>query len=347
VEQGQVVTFTSEGFHTATLLPANSDVHAWAQDNVHGVGKPWSLLTSDPDDTDRDPGGGPDTPSLKANNAAAFPSSFLCGDSGNPCSYDGSGVLNSGIPQQGPLSFSVTVNADVGDTIWVICLIHPHMRLRMKVVDVGEGATQAEIDSFADEMAAKDADEAKALHTKLNNRQSKHRAGGKTVWDAWAGYDTHHLVLYAMYPAKLNVRRGDTVRFHFAQMIFEDHTATFPASKARPVANNSFVPSCDPDGDVIGGEEDTPPDDPNFICSGGIDQVELDVQPRFAYEQGNGTFNRTDYENSGVRGASAAFPNDNAWDLKFARTSGRQPFKYICLIHPFMQGKVAVRPAQR
>jgi hypothetical protein len=56
VMKGDTINFSIQGFHTATLLPANTDVHGWVPANVGGVGKPWSLLTSDPDDTGRDPG---------------------------------------------------------------------------------------------------------------------------------------------------------------------------------------------------------------------------------------------------------------------------------------------------
>lgn len=57
VHKGDTVQFNFPSFHTATVLPANTDVHAWAADNVYGVGKPWSFITLDPDDTALDPGG--------------------------------------------------------------------------------------------------------------------------------------------------------------------------------------------------------------------------------------------------------------------------------------------------
>lgn len=345
VHKGDTVKFNIPSFHTATLLPANTDVHAWVADNVTGVGKPYSLLTTDPDDTALDPGGSsPDRESLKGNNQALLPSSFTCGDP-NPCPYDGSSVVNSGAPFGPGFSFSALIDADAGDTVWVICLVHPHMRLRIKVVDDLDPTTsQADIDAYRDATLAADGEEAAALHEKLSDRQTKHKtATGKTVWDAHVGYDTHTLTLYAMYPRKLKIRRNQNVRFHFAQLVYEDHTASFPTSKALPIANDSFQPSCDPDGDG-GAGPDTPPDaPPPLFCSGGPSQLEFDVQPRFAYEQGNGVFRRSDYENSGVLGASAAVSNA-PWDLRFSRTSGREPFKYICLIHPFMRGSVAVRP---
>jgi plastocyanin len=347
VHKGDTVKFNNPSFHTATLLPANTDVHGWVPDNAGGVGKPWSLFTVDPDDTALDPGGSsPDRESLKANNQALFPTSFVCGEPGNPCNYDGSSVLNSGAPQGPDASFSAVIDSSVGDTVWVICLVHPHMRLRIKVVNnATPTTTQAEIDAYRDSVAAADSEEAATLHKKLSDRKTKHTTSdGDVVWDAFVGYDSHWFTLYAMYPQRLNIRRGQTVRFHFAQLVYEDHTATFPASKARPIAGEAFQPSCDPDGDG-GAGPDTPPDaPPPLFCSGGPSQLEFDIQPKFAYEQGNGVFRRSDYENSGVLGASAAV-STAPWDLRFSRTSGREPFKYICMIHPFMRGRVAVKPA--
>jgi plastocyanin len=353
VHQGDTVTFNLFGFHTATLLPANTDVHAWVADNVQGPNKPMSLAVEDPDDTALDPGGSAETPSLKANNAAIFPSNPLCGGISTPCPYDGSGVVNSGIQvlvnPDNPV-WSAQINADVGDRVWVICVPHPHMRMRIEVVDDAETATtQAEIDDYLDTQSAQDLDEAKAIHNRLSSKQVKHKTrSGETVWDAWVGYDTHTISLLAMYPQRLNVRRGDTVRYHFAQMVYEDHTATLPRDKALEVAGSSFEggAACDPDGDGGAGPDTPPTSPPPVFCPGGPSQLELDVQPRFAYEQGNGTFNRTDFENSGVRGSGIS-PRNDAWDLKFNRATGNTPHTYICLIHPFMRGKVAVRPAQR
>lgn len=343
VEAGQVVTFESGGFHTATVLPANTDVHAWAADNAAGVGKPYSLAVPDPDDN-AEAGGTESEPALKANNAVALPSDFTCGfDAGNACGYDGSSVVNSGLPTSGPLSFSVEINAQAGDTVWVICLVHPHMRLRIEVVDDPAAAsTQSSIDSFFQTWTAFDADWAAAKHQALKNKRSSHViADGTRVWDTWVGYDNHWVSLLAMYPAKQVIRKGDRIRHHFDGMVYEDHTATYPRSLANAEARETFVPGCDPDGDE-GAGPDGPPENEVTICNNPA-HIELDIQPDFAYERGDGTFNgNTDYENSGVRGAGFA-PRIDSWDLAFDKRSGDKPFKFICMIHPFMLGKVVVK----
>ena len=342
VEPGQVVTFQSQSFHTATLIPANEDVHAWVADNVVGVGKPYSLVVPDTDDN-TEAGGTAQEPALKANNAAILPSDFTCGFSpGNACDYDGTSVVNSGVPTSGPIDFSIAINANPGDTVWAICLIHPHMRLRIEVVDdPAVVTTQGAIDSFFEDWTAFDMDWTMAKHEAMKNKRSSHMTESGRVWDAWVGYDNHWATLYAMYPQKLKIDRGDTVRYHFDGMVYEDHTATFPASLARVESQNTFVPGCDPDGDA-GPGPDGPPENEVTICNNPAN-IEFDIQPDFAYERGDGAFQGgSDYENSGVRGASIS-PRIDSWDLRFTKRSGDKPFKYICMIHPFMLGKVVVR----
>ncbi|MDQ3646622.1 MAG: hypothetical protein M3345_06775 [Actinomycetota bacterium] len=342
VQAGDVVNFNFQGFHTATLMPRNVDPASWASANSGGVGKPYSLFTQDPDDTALDRNGSAATPSLKANNAAILPTRPDCGAVDNPCVYDGN-VLNSGVPFAAD-TWAVQMEGNPGDTTWVICLVHPHMRLKITIVgSAAEATTQQQIDDAKAAMLRQDNESAASMHRKLLNRQSKHTdADGETVWDAWAGWDNHWIALLAFYPQKLVIQKGDTVRWHFTENIYEDHTATFPRSKAINVASNSFVPWCDPDGDG-GPGPDNPPDlqGPPF-CSD-PSQLEFDIKPRFAYPQGNGVFYRKDYENSGVRGAP--FERNDPWDLTFKRSSAHRPFKYMCLIHGgFMSAKVAVRP---
>lgn len=124
VPKGELVHFVL-GFHTATLLPGNTDVSKWVEDNATGVGEPWNLLAPDPD---ADVAGGP-VAAHKFNPQVLFPSPPGCGDAqANPCVHDGTSVTNSGVPfAQFPGSFWVKVDANVGDTVWVLCLVHPKM----------------------------------------------------------------------------------------------------------------------------------------------------------------------------------------------------------------------------
>lgn len=346
VMQGDTVTFVFQGFHTATAIPENEDVHAWIPDNAGGVGKPYSLLVPDPDDTAVDEGGSATTPSTKANLAAAFPSSFLCGSRSAPCPYDGTSVVNSGLPlgggEGGPPTFSMQITAEPGDDFWVICLVHTHMRLRITVVsDPTQASDPAAVTAAGDSQEAFDEDEAASIHNKLKNADGSHKTrDGRTVWDVQVGWDNHWLSLLAMYPKKLAIDKGDTVRFHFAEAgVYEIHTATFPFDTALEVFEQVFVPGCDPDGDA-GPGPDGPPENQATVCNDPT-QVEFDVPPLAAFTQGDGIFKGSDYENSGIRGADA--PTVASWDLKFPKASPDKGFKYFCLIHsPFMGGKVIV-----
>jgi plastocyanin len=337
VHPGDVLHFTSEGFHTATLLPAGIGADDFVADYASGLDEPWNFISADPDE----PQG-----NAKANNRVLLPSDPSCGAPEAPCEFDGGGdpvdgVLNSGLPIAGPLDFSVEVTADPGDSFWVICLVHPKMQMRVKVVAGDEEVSDpGDIAQQTRQQIRQDTEHAAALHSKLSDRQTSHRSGGHRVWDAWTGFDTKYLALYAFYPQILNVSKGDTVRWHFDALYFEDHTVTGPTSKGRRIASQSFVPGCDPDGDA-GPGPDNPPDmeDPPF-CND-PSQLEFDIPANFVLPRGNGRVtSRHDFESSGISGAN--IPGPPTFDLRFTKKLD-SPYKYLCLIHPFMRGKVFVK----
>lgn len=336
VHQGDKIHFTSESFHTATMLPENTDAFVWIEDNAPAIGGPFSLEIPDPDDGAGD---------RKANPAAIFPSDPTCGSADNPCDYDGSDVVNSGVFVFGPGELTATVNADPGDFFWVICLVHKHMRLKVRVVaDDQPTSTQEAIDTGTAAQQAADLDWASAAHERLSSRVSKHvAADGTVVRDVWVGYDNHFVSLFAMYPRRVKIRRGQTVRFHFGQLIYEDHSATMPIPRAREVAqNNFFFPVCDPDGDT-GPGPDEPAEFTEFgpSCPGGPQELEFDIDAIAALQQGNGVFGgRNDFENSGTRGANQ--PSQNSFDVRFRRIPDGG-VKYLCVIHPFMRGRIVRR----
>ena len=348
VHEGDIINFEIPGFHTATLLPRPTDVDDWAAENAGGTDKPFSLLMTDPDDTEIDPGASAGKPSLKANPDAAFPSSTDCGSAGQPpCDYNGTEVVNSGVPEgegEETPSFSVTINAAPSDdAIWVICLVHPHMRLRIKVVDDAETPTsQSDIDSFRASAVAADQDWAEAKDAKLlNTRRSHVTAGGRRVFDVQAGVDSHTASILAMYPRKLTIRRGQRVRYHFDDLIYEIHTASLPFGKALQVLEDFFAPVCDPDGDSGPGPDEPASPPPGPPCDP-ITQLEIDVPARGAQTQGDRVFNGSDYQNSGIRGATF---DTSSFNVRFNAVSGRRGFRYFCLVHgPFMDGRVRVRP---
>ena len=339
VHKGDTVTFDFQGFHTATLLPANTDADTWVDANALGLGKPYSFIVPDPDEG---------AAAVKINTAAIFPSPLDCGAPTDPCPYDGSEVVNSGIfdasdVQAQSFAFSTRIDANPGAQFSFLCLVHLGMRQSLSVVaDTETTTTQAEIDTYRDKKVTADARAAGKLHASLLAGTSPSHG----VVDAYAGYDGPHFSLLAFYPRKLSLTKGQTVRWHFDALVFEDHTVTFPSKKALKIANNSFIPVCDPDGDT--GTMPDEPSDPNAttideVCPGGVTQIEFAVDPRFGGPAGNGVASSLkDFESSGIRGSNLGI--SDPFELRFAkRTAKHAPFTYICMIHPFMRGKVIVR----
>ena len=336
VHNGDTVTFDFHGFHTATLLPADTDVQDWVETNVKPFGAPYGLVTTDPDE-------GPTA--FKANPRVAFPSDPTCGASDDPCPAGGADVVNSGLPF-GPGGFTVEIDAQPGETIWVICLLHPHMRMKLKVVaNNAPTTTQEAISTAAASQIAHDMDWAQATHSKYRSKRSSHvGANGVRVWDSWAGVDNHHASLFNLYPLKLSVKKGDRVRYHFDTLVFEDHTASTRNPTTIAQSNAIFAPECDPDGDA-GSAPDTPPNNPDTICNDPR-QIEFSFPSELAAVQGDGNVrSSSDVEASGLRGANAPSPptpGEASWDARFTRASDAA-VKMFCHLHPFMRQNVKVR----
>jgi plastocyanin len=340
VHQGDTIRFRARGFHTATLLPAGTDVSSWVEDNASGLSDPFSLVVLDPDE------GTNARPGIKANNAAIFPSDDTCGDAANPCPYNGQDVVNSGVPFESP-DFHVLIDAPPGSNVWVVCLVHAsNMRFRLRVVDdTAATTTQEAIDRYRARTVAKDADEANALHHRLLSRQTRHRtATGRLVWDAYAGYDGPGFSLLGMYPKRMVVKRGQVVKWHFQQMLYEDHTVTFPFKRGVRISNGVFTPACDPDGDA-GPGPDNPPDTNQPPFCNDPSQLEFEIPAALAFPAGN-TVHRSgrDFDHSGIEGSNFHAGKD-PYRLRFAKVSRRKGFRYMCAIHGgFMSGRVIVKP---
>jgi plastocyanin len=337
VHEGDTVRFDLAGFHTATLLPANENADAWVAANAGDFGKPFSLIEPDPDEA---------LGSAKFNNAALIGDAVDCGRPAEPCVYDGSTVVNSGLFNPDDLtaqgvSFSATIDASPGDVVTFLCLVHINMRSTLTVVaDTEEASTQAEIDEYRDRRVTRDARAASRLHREL---LAEGQDGGRIV-DAFGGVDGPGFSLLEFYPRTLDLDEGQRVRWHFEELVFEDHTVTFPLKKGLRIANRSFLPVCDADGDTGSG----PDTDADFnattldgLCPGGVGELEFDVDRRFGLPAGDGVVTgRRDFENSGIAGANVT--DAGTYVLRFDAASGNRPFKFLCLIHPFMQGEVFV-----
>lgn len=349
VHKGDTITFDFAGFHTATLQPVGADSLGFRAANTGGVGKRFSMFVPDPDDTTAE-GAASDKPAVKANPAVIQPSVDAvptnCGTREAPCVYDGTKVVNSGLPGGPPPStFSVTINANPGESFWVECLVHTHMFLRVNVVANSAAATtQADVDAAKASLIATDQEWAETTDAKLINKQSSHTtASGQKVYDVFAGKDSHFANLNGFYPAKTTIPKGATVRFHWSNLVYEDHTVTMPAPSAFSLFEEFFVPQCDPDTDS-GAGPDTPGNpeaqDPSTLCPDPA-QAELDTSSRVFWGLGDGTFRGPgDIEHSGLRGAQ--FRSD-FMDVKFTARSSEKGWRFFCMLHP-MAGRIVVKP---
>ena len=331
VHRGDVLTFNFQGFHTATLIPAGIGADDWRLDHT-GPGGDYALLQSDTDDPQ---------PAFEFNKAVLFPSAQGCGTTSAPCAYNGKSLVNSGAPLASP-TFSVTVDATPGTTFWVLCIVHSMMQMRVSVVPDGTTTTtQAQIQGTESTVNAQQRDEAAAIIKKLQ-KPTRHKTARGRVWDAYAGYDGDGWGLNAMFPTTLRIRKGDRVRWHFAQLMGNLHTVTFPRSTAISLANEDFSGE-----NVVceGPQGDTPPDaPPPTFCSSGPQNVEFHVRAIGVLPQGGHKFfgKKTGLRSSGVRGPDGL--TTAPYDLRFMRVSPRKGFRYACTIHgAMMTGTVIVR----
>jgi plastocyanin len=349
VHKGDVLNFLG-GFHTATAIPANQDPGQWIADNT-GLGEPYALQESDPDEG---------LAALKYNNAVVFPSSQTCGPpaaGAPPCSYDGTSVVNSGLlffttnfdgPQPAG-GFSMSVDANPGDVFYVVCLIHPAMMMKVTVAPESTTATsQTDINTYQDGQLFEDAQTASALIDTYKNKHTSKRLGhGHRRWNAWAGVDAPGVSVYDQFPDKVTADKGDTIRWHFDQLIYEIHTATIPNTLANEINAEDFAFVCDPDGDS-GSSPDT---DADFstgspVCPAGS-ELEVDTSPRFLPTIGDGKWTGgNDEESSGARNPYLPSPPTNGgapWDVKMSSKTSAKGQKYACAVHPNMVAKFVVR----
>jgi plastocyanin len=217
------------------------------------------------------------------------------------------------------------------------------MQMRVTVVpDSATTTTQAQIDATEATVNRAQREEAAAIIKRLQKPTRHRTAGGQVVWDAYAGYDGDGWGLNAMFPTTLRIDKGDRVRWHFAQLLGNLHTVTFPRSTAIDLAENDFsgqnVRCESPGGDTA---PDAPP--PTF-CSSGAQNVEFEVRATGVLPQGGHEFfgTKTGQRSSGVRGPDGL--STRPYDLKFMRVSPKKGFRYACTVHgEMMSGTVIVR----
>jgi len=222
--------------------------------------------------------------------------------------YDGSKRILSGLPLNGPPPLKVTF-AKKGSYAFY-CDIHPGMKGSVKVVGKKAKAPTKKADHKAlKKEVARVLKEAKAAY---------HRKSPKNTVDLGRS-SAHAAEILAMFPRKLTVKKGTTVRFRMPAQSFETHTATFGDDPAKPGTYNgalsdSFAsPAID--------SRALYPSDPGLV---GVTKT----------LHGNG------FWNSGALDAVKGAPLPSSRRVSFTE---KGTFRFWCLIHPNMVGTIVVK----
>jgi plastocyanin len=135
------------------------------------------------------------------------------------------------------------------------------------------------------------------------------------------------LNLDGFFTRQVTVNVGDTVRWDFSHRVV--HTVTFlpPGQKRPPLEVADPAHPYTGFNDAAGGQ---------FSFNG---QPSLMIPPEHAFPQGGSSTDGTRYENSGI-----SAPAFRPYKLTFTKAG---TFRYICLVHPGMQGSVKVLPKGR
>jgi plastocyanin len=322
VHQGDVLNFAFAGTdtpHTATLTP-DADPEQWRTTNQGASG----LYGVEVPDTQF----GGDDQSVVLNPLVGAPSDPTCGTSTNPCSFDGSKVVNSGVqfpnPSQQP-SFFVTVSAPVG-SYSVLCLLHPGMEVSLNVVaDSTSVPTPQQVSaSAARQLKRATKVDAAAADAIAQTVSTVHTAGGTIVKLNAGGFSNN--VSANEYPDNpVVVSVGDKIKFAGMPEI---HTATFPRSTVTD-PNYAFLQSfCEQAGADTPAQSPTDCSDPtrfetvfNPLAVGPTKSLNL-VNPKTIV-------------NSGllVPGTNGVF---------IAKKPGR--YTFVCLVHgPEMEGVIKIK----
>jgi len=151
-------------------------------------------------------------------------------------SYDGKGVVNSGLLPRGTAIASpfVLTFPTPGEYAYV-CIIYPTMTGRVTVADKDAPVdTQADINERADRELNQWLDEGRAAKKKLDDTPPKQAANpdGSTTWTYETGVSTEHTDVLAFAPSTGDVKAGDSVTF--VNNSQAPHTATFASGGQVP-----------------------------------------------------------------------------------------------------------------
>ena len=313
------------GFHTATLLKTTENPTASVSPT-----NPWQDTPAFVSDAETG------EPNQQQNPKVINASDPTCGTAANPCSYDGTGRVNSGAPVQGPFNgtgdFIVKNNSQASQTVYFVCLIHPGMMGSLDIGDVTRTTPPENTNGTGAQYTA-DTNAAAAAEAAATGSVTTNSDGTKTYL-VHAGTAAPHVEVAEMLPKVVNVTAGDKVKWD-TRTINDIHTVTFPSGSGSASLDPVAQPlQCEgsPDGATSGGP-------PTFGCSGGNDAttgspVEIPFIPG---PSGPTAITSTaTLATSGVfANPPAPFPSNYTFSFPNAGT-----FAYQCRIHDYMTGQV-------
>jgi plastocyanin len=219
--------------------------------------------------------------------------------------YNGSSRIDSGLPVSGPKSFNVKFTKP--GVYHYFCDVHYGMAGTVVVLAKGKKIPTAKQDA----KTLKAEEKAYVASAKVVD---KTKPKGNNVSLGASG--PNGLEVFAMFPAKLQVKTGSTVTFSMSAKTREVHTATFDqsATELRQLGNAAFAPPV-----------------PQPIGIYPSDPMPIKLSPT---SHGNG------FANTGALDRDSGTPLKPSATITFTAPG---TYHFICLVHPFMHGVIVVK----
>jgi hypothetical protein len=335
VHNGDVVSFhftppaTSDEIHTATLgTPGESALGIFTSPKYPGFV---------PDTDDPAPPGLPfqfqfaNSTLFASNPPAGAPGG--CGTQTQPCSYDGSSEISTGILCHAAcpnseyfFKINVATVPDGGLTVNYVCLIHgPTMQGSLQIVpDDREASTQRQLNAAARAQYAPQIDQgfdAKADALKQARKSGTVMAGTEDP--------SGHVQVLEMLPQRFTVKESTSSVRWVSPSLNEIHTVTFPAGAGSD--------SVDPLPLLCEGTPDTAATFPGGVPCGDPTKLENHLNPQ---PQGTTTISSpSTIGSSGVIASIPGAPFPPGYSFSFPNPG---TFPYQCRIHDHMRGTITV-----
>lgn len=243
----------------------------------------------------------PGQPGVMISPAAAFPAGGT--------SYEGSGVVSSGLLNQGQ---TYSLSFPVAGTFDYVCLVHPNMKAQVIVKNAGEpadtpAAVEAKIEPHINADLAR-----RALPIIVND--SKGVPTEASAQGIAAGDGDGHVMVAAFLPMETTVHEGDWVTWVNKDSDGTPHTVSFLAGTPAP---DVVVP--------------TPQE-------GGPPMLILNPAVGMPTPGERDSYDGTTFLNSGMMVSGT--PGET-FSVRFVQAG---TFEYLCLLHPWMTGTLRVLP---